>query len=138
MITALLLIAQIAPVAAEPKPVATTIAAIRANPKKFDGQIIRLHGYVNACQPLSCHIQERLATAPGGVGAALSIGADKKFDDTVRPLLPTYVEFDARVDATCLIRSTGNTIRVCADRVPELTVVTLRSVVSPEPPEIEK
>lgn len=138
MIAALLVLAQIVPVPAEPKAVATTIAAIRANPKKFDGQIVRLHGYVNRCQPLSCGIEERPANAAGGAGERLSIAGDKKFDQTILPLVPTYVEFDARVDATCLAPSTTNTVTVCADRVPELTVVSLRAIVSPEPPEIEK
>ena len=131
MIAALLMLAQIAPVAAEPKPVATTIAAIRANPKKFDDQLVRLHGYVNSCGPLSCVIHERPADAREGAGAGLSIGQDKKFDDTLRPLLPTYVEMDARFDSSC------ETSSACADRAPELTVVQLRAVVSPEPPPFE-
>jgi hypothetical protein len=138
MIAALLFLAQIAPVAEEPKPVATTIAAIRANPKKFDGRVVRLHGYVNSCRPLSCGIEERLASASAGAGQRLSIATDPKFDATIKPLLPTYVEFDARVDATCLIPSASNSITVCADRVPELTIVTLRGIVSPEPPPFEK
>jgi hypothetical protein len=138
MIAALMMLAQIVPVPADPKAVPTTIAAVRANPKKFDGQIVRLHGYVNACQRLSCGVEERLATAPNGAGQRLSIAGDAKFDATVTPLLPTYVEFDARVDATCLISSSGNTITVCADRAPVLTVVSLRGVVSPEPPPFEK
>jgi hypothetical protein len=132
MIAALLMLAQIAPVPAEPKPVATTIAAIRANPKKFDGQVVRLHGYLNRCQPLSCSIDERAASALGGPGEHLSIAADQKFDDRLKPLIPSYVEFDARFDASCLATTT------CSDRAPELTIVALRSVVSPEPPEIEK
>ena len=78
----LLLAAQITPLADEPKPIATTIAAIRANPKKFD--------------------------------------------DVVRPLVPTYVEFDARVDAACIVTS-----------CPALTVLSLRGIVSPEPPPFE-
>jgi hypothetical protein len=125
MIAALFMLAQIVPVPAEPKPVATTIAAIRANPKKFDGQVVRLHGRVNQCTPRICLIEER--------GQSLSIGGDPKFDATVKSLLPTYVEFDARVDATCIAPKTS-----CADRTPDLTIVSLRSVVSPEPPEIEK
>jgi hypothetical protein len=132
MIGPLFMLAQIAAVPAEPKPIATTIAAIRANPKKFDGQIVRLRGYVNRCQALSCSIDERATNAPGGAGQHLSIAGNPKFDDTLKPLIPTYVEFDARFDATCLTTTT------CTDRAPELTVVTLRSVVSPEPPEIEK
>ena len=137
MIAALLMLAQIVPVPAEPKPVATTIAAIRANPKKFDGQIVRVRGYVNRCEPLSCWIEERTRDAGGSGGAHLSIATDRKFDATIKPLLPTYVEFDARVDAACLTPSTGNSIKVCADRVPELTIVSLRGIVSPEPPPIE-
>lgn len=137
MIAAFFMLAQVVPAPAEPKPVATTIAAIRADPKKFDGQTVRLHGYVNRCQPLSCWIEERPTTSAAGPGEHLSIGTNPKFDATIKPLLPTYVEFDARVDATCLTPSAGNEIKVCADRVPELTIVSLRGVISPEPPAIE-
>lgn len=131
MIAALLLLAQITPVPDEPKPIATTIAAIRANPTKFDGQIVRLHGYVNDCATASCNIDERIKTDPAGPGEELSIGKDAKFDAIVRPLVPTYVELDARVVATCILAS-------CLDRGNALTVVTLRGVVSPEPPQFEK
>ena len=131
MIAALLILAQIVPAPEEPRPVATTIAAIRANPKKFDGQLVRLHGYVNHCEPLDCSVDEHSTTAPGGAGEGLSIAGDSKFDATITPLLPTYVEFDARLNAQCLISS-------CSDRSPALTIVTLRGVVSPEPPPFEK
>jgi hypothetical protein len=127
MIAALLLLAQITPVPAEAAPVATTIAAIRANPKKFDGQLVRLHGYVNRCSALDCAISERQANASGGLGELLPIASDPKFDATIGPIAPTYVEFDARVDAGCLIQ-------VCVGRAPVLSIVTLRGVVSPEPP----
>ncbi|HEX3423557.1 MAG TPA: hypothetical protein VHS33_09185 [Sphingomicrobium sp.] len=130
MIAALLMLAQIIPVPEEPRPVETTIAAIRANPKKFDGQLVRLHGYVNHCRPQDCSIEERPATAPAGTGEGLSIADDAKFDATVTPLLPTYVEFDARLNAQCLISA-------CSDHAPDLTIVTLRGVVSPEPPPFE-
>ena len=131
MIAALLLLAQLAPVPAQPKPVVTTIAALRSNPKKFDGQVVRVHGYVNRCSALDCALSEQPATAAGGLGQLLSIATEPKFDATVAPLVPTYVEFDARFDAACVIA-------VCTDRAPVLTIVSLRSVVSPEPPEIEK
>ncbi|HEX6975986.1 MAG TPA: hypothetical protein VF147_16380, partial [Vicinamibacterales bacterium] len=93
---------------------------------KFDGQVVRLHGYVSRCSPTDCVITEKA----GGVGETLSIAPNAKFDSTITPLLPTYVEFDARVDAACLIQ-------VCTGRAPVLTVVTLRGVVSPEPPPFE-
>jgi hypothetical protein len=131
MIIALLMLAQMAPEPAEPAPITTTIAAIRANPKKFDGQVVRLSGWVNRCQRLSCRIDERAASGPDGPGDHLSIGENQKFDDTVKGLIPTHVEFDARFDAKCL------TDVVCTDRAPELTIVSLRSVVSLEPPPIE-
>ena len=131
MIAALLMLAQIEAAPADAKPVETTIAAIRANPKKFDGEVVRLHGYVNSCETATCAIDERLTTAPGGPGEALSIGNDSKFDQIVRPLVPTYVELDARVDAACILAP-------CLDRGSSLTVITLRSIVSPEPPEFEK
>jgi hypothetical protein len=130
MIATLLLLAQIVPVPAEPKPLTTTIAAIRSNPKKFDGQVVRLRGWVNQCQPQSCGIDERPATGPGGSGEHLSIAPDPKFDTIIEPLLPTYVEFDARLTAQCLIAA-------CSGRAPVLSVISLRSVVSPEPPAIE-
>jgi hypothetical protein len=131
MIAALLMLAQIVPAPEEPRPVVTTIAAIRANPKKFDGQLVRLDGYVNHCQPPDCSIEERPPTALGGAGEGLSIAGDAKFNATITPLLPTYVEFDARLNAQCLISA-------CSDRTPVLTIVTLRGVVSPEPPPFEK
>jgi len=131
MISALLVLAQITPAAAEPKPVEASIAAIRANPKRFDGQVVRVKGWVNRCDRLSCSIDERSATSPNGGGEHLSIASDDKFDSTIKPLLPTYVEFDARFDARCVTA-------ICTDRAPDLTVRQLRAVVSPEPPEIEK
>ena len=133
MILALLTLAQIMPAPEEPKPVETTIAAIRADPMKFDGRIVRLHGYVNRCRDLECTIDERSTDSAGGRGAHLSIASDEKFDATIAPLLPTYVEFDARVNAVCL-KASG---QVCLDRADDLTIVSLRAVVTPEPPPIE-
>ena len=124
-------LAQVAFAPTQPKPVVTTIAAIRADPKKFDGQIVRIHGYVNRCRPLDCAISERPASVAGGLGQILPIATDQKFDATIRPLVPTFVEFDAHFDATCVVG-------FCAGRAPVLTIVSLRAVVSPEPPEIEK
>jgi len=138
MIAALLLLAPITPVPDEPKPIPTTISAIRKDPKKFDGQVVRLHGWVNQCAPRGCLIEDRSAASPGGAGASLSIVGNAKFDATIKPLLPTYVEFDARFDASCRIQASGSAITICADRAPELTVLTLRGVVSPEPPPFEK
>jgi hypothetical protein len=130
MIAALLFLGQVVPVPAEPKPIETSIAAIHASPKKFDGAVVRLRGWVNSCDQSTCTIDERATSGPAGRGQGLSIAADKKFEDTIRPLLPTYVEFDARLDATCLVA-------VCPNRAAVLTVVTLRGVVSPEPPSFE-
>ena len=127
MIAALLFLAQITPLPDEPKPIATTIAAIRAHPKRFDGRVVRLHGYVTACATATCEIDERLRTASGGAGQGLTVAPDKKFDEVVRPLVPTYVELDARVDAACILAS-----------CPALTVLSLRGIVSPEPPPFEK
>jgi hypothetical protein len=130
MIAALLLLGQLVPVPAEPKPIETSIAAIHASPKKFDGAVVRLHGWVNSCDQSACTIDERATRSPAGRGQGLSIAPDKRFEDTIRPLLPTYVEFDARLDAACLVAA-------CPNRPPVLTVVTLRGVVSPEPPSFE-
>jgi hypothetical protein len=131
MISLWLALAQVAPLAAPPEPIVTTIAAIRADPHKFDGRTVRLSGWVNRCVPPSCAIAEQEASAPGGPGQSLSIAADARFDGIVGPIAPTPVEFDARLDARCI------TVQVCADRAPVLTVTSLRSVVSIEPPSIE-
>jgi hypothetical protein len=128
---ALLFLAQITPLPDEPKPIPTSIAAIRANPKKFDGHVVRIHGYVNACRS-TCTIDERAASAPEGPGAGISIRPDQKFSDVVRPLIPTYVEFDALFTAGC------DPASICLDGAPKLTIVTLRGIVSPEPPPFEK
>ena len=130
MLLASIALAQIMHAPAEPKQIETSIAAIRANPKKFDGEIVRLHGYVDRCIANDCSVLERLPTAAGGPGSSLSIAPDPKFDATLKPLLPTYVEFDARVNAACLVQA-------CIGRAPVLTIVTLRGVVSPEPPPFE-
>ncbi len=128
---AFLVMAQLAPTPVEPKPIATTISAIVANPPKFNGKIVRIHGWVNSCQGMSCPISERQVNAADGPGASLSIADDKKVDDVIRPLVPTYVEFDAQVNSTCLVD------RSCPTRTPILTIVSLRGVVSPEPPQFE-
>jgi hypothetical protein len=130
LLAATLALAQIAPAPEEPQPIATTVAAIVANPRKFDGQVVRLHGYVNSCQP-TCTLAERAANAPGGAGASLPIVPTDKFDAVVLPLVPTYVEFDALFRAGCDAGS------ICLDGAPKLRVVTLRGVVSPEPPPFE-
>lgn len=122
MIAALLLAAvPIAPQA--PKPIETTIAALRHDPKAFDGKIVRVHGWVNRCDATTCLIDERSATSPQGSGQSLSIGGNAKFDSTVRPLAPTYVEVDAQFDAQCLTAS-----------CPALDVVLLRGVVDATTP----
>jgi hypothetical protein len=131
MIAAVLLLAQIAPVIHEPKPLATNIAAIRANPKKFDGELVRVTGWVNACQPSSCSVDERAANSPNGPGQRLTVTGETKFYDTIRPLIPTYVELDARVNSACVSMTS------CPGGAAALTVVTLRGVVSTEPPPFE-
>jgi hypothetical protein len=118
VIAALLLLASpIAPQA--PKPIDTTIGAIRADPKRFDDAVVRLHGWVNRCTPAGCVIDERPATSPTGPGQDLTVAPNPKFDSTLKPLIPTYVEMDARVDASC----------VSAATCPGLTVVLLRGVI---------
>ena len=130
LLAATVALAQLELAPEQAKPVETSIAAIRANPKRFDGRVVRLHGYVNRCQRLDCSISERPATASNGAGQGLSIASDDKFDARIASLIPTYVEFDARFSAQCLVD-------VCTDRAPVLTVETLRGIVSPEPPPFE-
>jgi len=126
MIAALLLAAiPIAPQA--PKPAETTIAALRHDPKAFDGKIVRVHGWVNRCDPGACLIDERPAASPHGSGQSLSIAGNAKFDSTITMIVPTYVEVDAHFDAHCLITS-------CPDHAPELDVVLLRGVIDADTP----
>jgi len=131
MIAALLLLSapvDLAPGA--PKPVQTTVAAIRADPKRFDGVVVRLHGYVNSCQP-NCTIEDG-RRASGTAATGIVIGLNDQFDKIVAPLVPTYLELDARFSAGC------DAGAVCLGPYPRLQIVSLRGVVSPEPPEIEK
>ena len=126
MIAALLLAAvPIAPQA--PKPIVTTIAALRHDPKAFDGKTVRVHGWVNRCAASGCMIDERPASSPQGAGQSLSIAGNAKFDSVIPPLTPTYVEVDAQFDAQCLIAS-------CPTPAPELDVVLLRGVVDADTP----
>lgn len=123
MIAALLLLAiPIAP--AQPKPIETTIAALRADPKRLDDKVVRLHGWVNHCAPHSCAIEERPASSPAGPGQSLAIADDAKFESTLAPLVPTYVELDARFDGNCAAAA------ACA----RLTVILLRGVIDPKTP----
>lgn len=126
MIAALLLAAiPIAPQA--PKPIETTIAALRRDPRAFDGKIVRVHGWVNRCQATGCLIDERPATSLRGAGQSLAIGGNAKFESTIPPITPTYVEVDAQFDAHCLIAA-------CTTPAPELNVVLLRGVVDADTP----
>ncbi|HEU5067598.1 MAG TPA: hypothetical protein VFT61_05385 [Sphingomicrobium sp.] len=126
MIAAFLLAAiPIAPQA--PKPIETTIAALRHDPKAFDGKIVRVHGWVNRCDSTACLIDERPGSSPQGAGESLSIAGNAKFDSTVPPLAPTYVEVDAQFDAQCLISA-------CPTPAPELDVVLLRGVIDATTP----
>jgi hypothetical protein len=126
VITAFLLAAiPIAPQA--PKPIETTIAALRHDPKAFDGKIVRVHGWVNRCDSNGCLIDERPATSPQGAGQSLTIAGNGRFNSTIPPLAPTYVEVDAQFDAQCLIAS-------CPDQAPELDVVLLRGIVDANTP----
>lgn len=127
MIAALLLLAQITLAPEQPKPVPATIAQLHADPKRFDGQVVRVQGYISRCDPLDCSIAEHAQNAPGGTGQSLSVAPDPTFDATLKPLLPTYVEFDARFDARCLSIT-------CTGRAPELTVTQLRGVIDPTAP----
>jgi hypothetical protein len=130
MLIALIALAKITPAPPPEPPVVTTIAALRANPRKFDGAVIRLRGWVNSCERLACAIEERPKNSPQGGGQSLSIGDDGHFDTVVKPLTPTFVEFDATFDATCLTN-------VCTHRAPILRIVQLRSVIGDEPPVFE-
>ena len=126
MITVMLLMAiPIAP--PQPKPIETTIGALRHDPKAFDGKTVRVHGWVNRCDSSACLIDERPRSSPQGAGQSLSIAGNAKFDSTVRPLAPTYIEVDAQFDAQCLISA-------CPTPAPELDVVLLRGVVDATTP----
>ena len=109
----------LAAIAAEPsyEPVVATIAEVRARPQDYDGQLIRVRGWINSCKPLSCWIAERKSAVSGGAGQHLSIASNDFFDTVVRSQTPVHVVIDAAFSSECL------TNEICLDRAPELTIV---------------
>jgi hypothetical protein len=95
----------------------TTIAAVRAHPDRFAGKLIRLRGWINRCQSLSCSIDEKRFDKRDEQGQSLSIGADEIFDSLVRDKTPVHVVIDAAFNPICLKDE------VCLDRAPELGII---------------
>ncbi|MFL6735226.1 MAG: hypothetical protein ACJ8EY_11110, partial [Sphingomicrobium sp.] len=75
----------------------------------WNGQWVRVQGWVARCQPLDC----ALAEGPNGNGLRLSFEAAESFDKWVQPMLPAHVEVTARIDSSCLLG-------LCTDRAPVL------------------
>ena len=100
-------------------PAATplTIEQVRADPRRWHGQWVRVQGYVHRCSRLDCV----LAEGPGNQGMSLSFADAPTFDAWVAPQLPAKIEVTARIDAGCLID-------VCTDRAPVLQQVYVESM----------
>ena len=112
----MLILALLAATVAQPHiPPATplTIEDVRRDPRRWDGQWIRIEGWINRCWSTDCTIAERVSESPGNQGMALSFETQRSFDQWVRPMLPLRARVTARIDATCLLE-------VCLDRAPVL------------------
>jgi len=94
-----------------------TIAHIYADPMAWDARWVRLQGWVDSCNRLSCRLYE----GPRKAGLSLSFEAIETFDEWLKPQLPAEIEVTAYVDATC-IRG------VCTDRAPELRRMHAESI----------
>jgi hypothetical protein len=107
-------------------PAATplTIEQVRADPRRWDGQWVRVQGYVHRCSRGDCVLSER----PGNQGMFLSFADAPTFDAWIAPQLPAKIEVTARIDSGCLIN-------VCIGRAPVLQQVyveTMATNISPE------
>jgi len=100
-------------------PAATplTIEQVRADPRRWDGQWVRIQGFVHRCNRVDCV----LAEFPRNGGMFLSFASAPTFDAWVAPQLPAKVEVTARIDAGCLIN-------VCTDRAPVLQQVYVETM----------
>lgn len=102
MISALLLMAAPADFPAA-RPV--TIGQVHANPASWDGQWVRVAGWVHSCGQLDCALSE----GPENSGLQLSFERIATFDAWLQPQLPAHIEVTARVDSSCLVHA-------CTDR----------------------
>ena len=100
-------------------PAATplTIEQVRADPRRWHGQWVRLQGYVQRCNRLDCV----LAEFPRNGGMVLSFASAPTFDAWIAPQLPARIEVTARIDAGCLIN-------FCTDRAPVLQQVYVETM----------
>jgi hypothetical protein len=100
-------------------PAATplTIEQVRADPRRWHGQWVRLQGFVHRCSRLDC----ALAEFPRGGGMVLSFASQPSFDSWIAPQLPAKVEVTARIDAGCLVD-------LCTDRAPVLQQVYVETM----------
>ena len=92
-----------------PKGTPTTIEEVRRDPRSWDGQWVRIEGWMHRCNRLDCVVSER----PRNQGMHLGFESAETFDQWIGPLLPAEVVVVARVDAGCLIN-------ICLDRAPHL------------------
>jgi hypothetical protein len=102
-----------------------TIEQVRADPRRWDGQWVRVVGYVDRCGPLDCVLSEGL----GKRGMLLSFAPQPTFDAWIAPQLPAKIEVTARLDAGCLVN-------VCTDRAPMLQQVYVETMAANIPDEV--
>ena len=100
-------------------PAATpmTIDQVLADPRRWDGQWVRLQGFVHRCSRRDCV----LAEGPSSQGMMLSFADAPSFDAWIAPQLPAKVEVTARIDAGCLVN-------FCTDRAPVLQQVYVETM----------
>ena len=102
-----------------------TIEQVRADPRRWDGQWVRVVGYVHRCSAGDCVLSEGL----GNQGMMLSFAPQPGFDAWIAPQLPAKIEVTARIDAGCLVN-------ICTGRAPVLQQVYVETMVANIPDEV--
>jgi len=144
---------------AAPETPLLSISEINARHENLDQAAVRVRGWITACQPLGCSLDE----LPDGKGAAISIGSSKEFDRSVLAhdgriivfdspghssvnftnghLL--FVEIEGVINSKCFDHSheryrRGRRIALCIDRTGQLLKPRLMHVLANRPTTLGK
>jgi hypothetical protein len=101
---------------------AVTVPEITSSIAQFDGKTVRMRGWLDVCQDLSCGLfASKEAAIERQYGEhMLSIGSTPEFDDEAVGRGPAEVVIVARMSADC------RTKYVCMDRAHDLRPIAIR------------
>ncbi len=107
-----------------------SVAQITSNFAAYNGQIVDVRGWLDVCEPLSCHLfasrRESEERKPGNHW--LSIASTREFDRLAVGKGPAEVVIRAKVDGTCRLPRNDGYMIVCTDRAPELRPISIKFV----------